>query len=71
MKWEYKVITVDQFLSLDESLTIEEKLNKYGADGWELVGVLQKPYTTLGNPPKLECDSVVFKKAVSVNYYRV
>jgi hypothetical protein len=64
MVWEYKVFTVDHFLSSDENLTIEEKLNKYGADGWELIGVLQKPYTTLGNPPKLDSDSIVFKKAI-------
>ncbi|WP_315122369.1 DUF4177 domain-containing protein [uncultured Clostridium sp.] len=64
MKWEYKVFELRHFLSLDKNSTIEEELNKYGEDGWELVGVLQKPYTTLGNPPKLDSDSIVFKKAV-------
>jgi len=64
MKWEYKTFTVDHFLSLDSELTIEEKLNKYGEDGWELIGVLERPYNTLGNPSKLDSDSIVFKKPV-------
>lgn len=64
MTWEYKVFTVDHFQSIDENLTIEEKLNKYGSDGWELIGVLKKPHVTLGNPSKLDSDSIVFKKAI-------
>lgn len=39
-KWEYKVFTIDHFLSEDNHLTVEEKLNRYGKDGWELVGLL-------------------------------
>lgn len=64
MKWEYKVFTVDHFLSSDSNLTIEENLNQYGEDGWELVGVLKEASTTLGNPSKLDSDSIVFKKGV-------
>lgn len=65
MKWEYKVFTVEHFLNSDENLTMEEKLNKYGSEGWELVGILQKPFTALGNPPKcLYIDSIVLKKAI-------
>ena len=64
MKWEYKVITLSGFLNSDDDLTTEEKLNKYGADEWELVGVLEKPYVTVGNPPNLNCDSLVFKRAI-------
>ncbi len=66
MKWEYKIFTVDHFLDVDNELTIEEKLNQYGEEGWELIGVLEKPYSTVGNPPKLDSDSIVFKKTVAV-----
>ncbi|RMD00275.1 DUF4177 domain-containing protein [Clostridium autoethanogenum] len=63
MVWKYKTFTVDHFMSLDKNLTLEEKLNKYGAEGWELVGILQKPFAGLGNPPKyLNVDTIVFKK---------
>lgn len=65
MMWQYKVFSVEHFLNSDKDLTMEEKLNKYGADGWELVGVLEKPYTGLGNPPEaLDRESIVFKKAI-------
>ena len=63
-KWEYKVFTVDHFLSVDSHLTVEEKLNKYGKDGWELVGLLQSRHTTLGYPSKLDNDSIAFKRQV-------
>lgn len=64
MKWEYKVFTVDNFLNIDSDLAIEEKLNKYGEDGWELVGLLQRSNTTLGYSPKLDNDSIAFKRQV-------
>lgn len=63
-KWEYKVFTVDRFLSVDSDLTIEEKLNKYGKEGWELVGLLQRSHTTLGYQPKLDNDSIAFKRQI-------
>ncbi|WPC39984.1 DUF4177 domain-containing protein [Clostridium sp. JS66] len=64
MTWQYKVFTVDHFLNSDENLTMEEKLNKYGEEGWELVGMLQKPFSSPGNSPKyLEEDSIVLKKS--------
>jgi hypothetical protein len=63
MMWKYKVFTVDHFLSTDKDSTIEEQLNKYGADGWELVGVLQRIHT-IGKPTKIDSDSIVFKKAI-------
>lgn len=62
MTWEYKVFDVDRFLNEDENLTIEEELNKYGKQGWELIGILEKNTNTLGNAPKLATDSIVFKK---------
>lgn len=64
MKWQYKVFEIDQFLNSDKNLTLEEKLNKYGEDGWELVGVVEKPPVGVGWLPKIDSDSIVFKKAV-------
>jgi hypothetical protein len=64
MKWEYKVIIAEKFLSSADSLTVEEKFNEYGKDGWEFAGVLQKPYTTLGQDPKVDGDCIVLKRHV-------
>ena len=53
MEWEYKVFTVDHFLSSQENLSIEGVLNKYGKEGWELVGILQNSYKILRKPFKI------------------
>ncbi|MEY8001642.1 DUF4177 domain-containing protein [Clostridium sp. Mt-5] len=62
MAWQYKVLTMENFLGSDDDLTVEEKLNKCGKDDWEFAGVLQKPYTTLGKDPKVDGDCIIFKK---------
>ncbi|MHC6178433.1 DUF4177 domain-containing protein [Clostridium sp. JNZ X4-2] len=62
MTWQYKVLTMENFLGADDDLTVEETLNKCGKDGWEFAGVLQKPYTTLGKDPKVDGDCIIFKK---------
>ncbi len=64
-KWEYKVFTAGHFLNADSDLTVVEKLNKYGEDGWELIGLFQRTYTSLGYPPKLDNDSIVFKRQIT------
>lgn len=65
MKWEYNVISLSKFLNSDDDLTVQEQLNKYGADGWELVCVLEKTFAGVGNPTKLDRDSLVFKRAIA------
>ena len=66
MKWEYKTFTVDDFVSSDTNLTIEEQLNKYGENGWELMGALPKVHATVGNPSRLYTDMIVFKKPSTI-----
>ncbi|ADK17067.1 MULTISPECIES: DUF4177 domain-containing protein [Clostridium] len=62
MSWQYRIFTVERFLNSTDNLNLEEKLNKYGKEDWELTGVLQRHYATLGNQDKLEDDLIVFKK---------
>ena len=47
IKWEYKVVLLGNF---DES--IEETLNKYGEDGWELGNVAPNGRAILLKRPK-------------------
>ena len=61
-EWQYKVFTVDEFINTGNGGTIEDKLNEYGKDGWELVGIMPKKSQSLGNSSKLPEDSVVLKK---------
>ncbi|WP_027622973.1 DUF4177 domain-containing protein [Clostridium lundense] len=61
MKWEYKAFSVDHFLSSDSELTVEEQLNKYGEQGWELAGTLEKPSTYV-TPEKLDTNLMIFKR---------
>lgn len=37
IKWEYKLEHFSLYVSHSRVGTIEERLNKYGVDGWELV----------------------------------
>ncbi len=66
MEWKYKEISLESFLKADDKMTIEEKLNKYGAEGWELVGVIKTPETGIGWVPKGGEESIIFKKPVTV-----
>jgi Domain of unknown function (DUF4177) len=61
-EWQYKVFTVDEFINTGNGGTIEDKLNEYGKDGWELAGIMPKKTQSLGNSSKLPEDSVVLKK---------
>lgn len=61
-EWQYKVFTVDEFINSGNEGTIEDKLNEYGKNGWELVGIMPKKTQSLGNSSKLPEDSVVLKK---------
>lgn len=65
MKWEYDVISLSKFLNSDDDLTVQEQFDKYGAEGWELVCVLEKTFSGIGSPTKLDRDSLVFKRAIA------
>lgn len=63
MAWEYKVMTADQFVSEKQDLDLQGQLNMYGQEGWELVGILDRFYSPIGNPTKLDQTSIVFKRS--------
>ena len=63
MKWEYKTESLDHFQSSGEGSTIEEQLNSYGKDGWELVTMLRGETATVGNPPRINSSMLVFKRS--------
>lgn len=66
MEWKYKELPIDSFLKSDANLTIEEKLNKYGSDGWELACIIQKPQVGVGWLSKGDSDVIILKKSVTV-----
>ncbi|MHC1748422.1 MAG: DUF4177 domain-containing protein [Cellulosilyticaceae bacterium] len=63
MEWEYKVLTTDQFVSEQKDLNVQQQLNMYGKEGWELVGSLDRTYPPMGTPSKLDQNSIVFKRS--------
>ena len=63
MKWEYKTESLDHFQSSGQGSTIEEQLNNYGNEGWELVTTLRGNTATVGNPPKIDSSILVFKRS--------
>lgn len=65
MKWEYKVIEMNSMKNLGDSEKLQEELNSYGNEEWELVGVLTKTHEGVGWTPKPDDGSVIFKRIVS------
>lgn len=38
-RWEYKVVVWEVAIDLEETAGLEQCMNEYGEDGWELVSV--------------------------------
>jgi hypothetical protein len=67
IEWEYKVVKVDNIPKFTETKKLEDALNKYGKEGWELVEFAYPPQAGVGWMPKLDIDSVIFKRQVIKN----
>jgi len=61
-KWEYKVIGIDSIIEAGNDTEIENKLNTYGEDGWELVEILDQVNSSWGIQPRVECNLILFKR---------
>lgn len=62
MVWEYKVIKAETIMKSGESENFLNELDKLGVDGWELVGIFEKPQTGIGWIPKTEEPLAIFKR---------
>lgn len=65
MKWEYNVVKVEKFSEFTETMKLQEELNSYGKEGWELVGFFYPNQIGVGLEPKLDVDSAIFKRLLS------
>ncbi|WP_129595915.1 DUF4177 domain-containing protein [Anaerophilus nitritogenes] len=64
MKWEYKVVEINSMQNIGDHSNLQNELNNYGEEGWELIGILKKPHVGVGWIPKSEDGSVVFKREI-------
>ncbi len=64
MKWEYKTIEIDKLEGFKDTTKLQEELNSYGAEGWELITVLQPQQVGEGWLPKIHNDVVTFKRKI-------
>lgn len=64
MKWEYKILEINESLISNNVEQLEEILNKYGEEGWELVTVAYKKSMGKGWLPQADTDSIVFKRII-------
>ena len=62
MKWEYKIIKVENFSKFSATEKLQQELNNYGEEGWELVSFNYPPQVGEGWMSKLDIDSVIFKR---------
>ncbi len=64
MKWEYKTIEIDKLEGFKDTTKLQEELNSYGAEGWELITILQPQHVGEGWLPKIHNDVVTFKRKI-------
>ncbi len=64
MKWEYNVIKSEEILQSNDITKSQRVLNKYGDDGWELVGPLQQAQKNDGWITGSDSDFAVFKRVI-------
>ena len=65
MEWEYKVVSEENIPKFTEPEKLQVELNNYGKEGWELVEFVYPPQLGKGWMPKLDIDSVIFKRQIS------
>ncbi len=65
MEWEYKVVKFETISNLKEPSKLQEELNNYGKEGWELVSIFYPPNIGEGWMPQLYSYSLVFKRQAS------
>lgn len=65
MEWEYKVINDKDISKFSEPIKLQEELNNYGKEGWEVVSFVYPPQIGEGWMPRLDINSVVFKRQKS------
>lgn len=62
MLWEYKVIKAESIMKSGEPESFLNELNKLGADGWEFIGIFEKPQIAIGWLEKVDYPLAIFKK---------
>lgn len=64
MKWEYKIIETDKFEGCNDPTKLQEELNSYGAEGWELTTALKPQHVGEGWLPKIHSEVIIFKRKI-------
>ncbi|MHC1684464.1 MAG: DUF4177 domain-containing protein [Clostridiaceae bacterium] len=65
MRWEYKIIQVDNSLISSHIDKLEKILNKNGSEGWELSEVVNKKSIGKGWLPQVDTDLIIFKRGIA------
>jgi hypothetical protein len=63
MKWEYKIIQIEDNDGLNNLVKLQNDLNKYGSDGWEVVEILRQAPKGVGWLANTEKNALVLKRA--------
>ena len=65
MKWECKIVQIEDNEGRDNFVKLQEEFNKYGSDGWEVVDILKQEPKGIGWLSNTEKSFAVLKKAFS------
>jgi hypothetical protein len=67
MKWEYKILKAGEVSNFNNSVKLQEELNNYGMEGWELVNFVYPEQKGKGWEPAKDLNSVIFKRQIANN----
>lgn len=65
MKWEYKVVQIDDSSNFENSSKLQNEFNKYGSEGWEIVSMLTQEPKGSGWVSSTTTNYLLLKRALN------
>ena len=64
MKWEYKVVKINEDIGSNNPEMLQNEFNKYGSENWEIIQVMSEKNTGYGWLPSSETKNIILKRCL-------